>query len=147
MIHSINIKSSHINKFLSFTDSALIELLTTRSTEQISATKIKYKQSKIREKKLKKKLRMIITHYLLVYGRDLEADVQSDTSGHFRKVLTSLLTASRPSGNMVDKTQARIDAEELIKAGIKKWGTDESKFITILCTRRFKISSFLTFYI
>lgn len=31
-------------------DSALIELLTTRSTEQISATKIKYKQSKKREK-------------------------------------------------------------------------------------------------
>jgi hypothetical protein len=78
---------------------------------------------------------LILTN--LVYGRDLEADVQSDTSGHYRKVLTSLLTASRPSGNMIDKTQARIDCEELIKAGIKKWGTDESKFITILCTRRF----------
>lgn len=71
-----------------------------------------------------------------MYNRDLEADVRSDTSGHYRNVLTSLLTASRPSGNMVDRTQAKIDCEELIKAGVKKWGTDEAKFVTILCTRR-----------
>ena len=81
-----------------------------------------------------------------MYGRDLEADVRSDTSGHYRNVLTSLLTASRPSGNMVDKTQARIDADELIKAGVKKWGTDESKFVTILCTRRLE-SPFTNFNI
>lgn len=64
--------------------------------------------------------------------------MRSDTSGHYRNVLTSLLTATRPSGNMVDKTKARMDVEELIKAGVKKWGTDESKFVTILCTRRYK---------
>lgn len=49
----------------------------------------------------------------------------------------SLLTASRPSGNMVDRTQARLDSEALLNAGTKKWGTDESKFVTILCIRSF----------
>jgi hypothetical protein len=67
----------------------------------------------------------------------LEDDVCGDTSGHFRKVLVSLLTGSRPTGNLVDRTQARIDAEELFNAGTKKIGTDESKFITILCTKSF----------
>lgn len=74
----------------------------------------------------------------LVYNRELEADIKSDTSGHYRNVLISLLTASRPSGNTIDKTQARIDCDALIKAGVKKWGTDEAKFVTILCTRRLK---------
>ena len=43
--------------------------------------------------------------------------------------MMSLLTASRPSGNTVDVTQAKIDAEDLINAGVKKWGTDEASRI------------------
>ena len=62
-----------------------------------------------------------------MYNRNLEKDIKSDTSGHFKNVLVSLLTASRPSGNMVDKTQAKIDAEALVVAGVKHWGTDEVK--------------------
>ncbi|RNA00651.1 annexin A4 [Brachionus plicatilis] len=72
-----------------------------------------------------------------MYKKNLENDIKSDTSGHFKKVLVSLLTASRPSGNLVDRTQAKLDSEELLNAGTKKWGTDESKFVTILCTRSF----------
>ena len=62
-----------------------------------------------------------------MYNRNLEKDIKSDTSGHFKHVLVSLLTASRPSGNMVDKTQAKIDAEALMESGVKHWGTDEVK--------------------
>lgn len=72
-----------------------------------------------------------------MFNKNLENDIKSDTSGHFRNVLVSLLTATRPSGNMVDRTQARLDSEALLNAGTKKWGTDESKFVTILCTRSF----------
>ena len=61
----------------------------------------------------------------IVYGKKLEDDLKSDTSGAFKNCIVSLLTASRPVGNLVDKTQAKIDAEALFNAGIKKWGTDE----------------------
>ena len=40
--------------------------------------------------------------------------------------MVSLLSANRPTGNMVDLTQAKIDAQDLINAGVKKWGTDEA---------------------
>ena len=72
-----------------------------------------------------------------MYGKSLEADIKSDTSGKYKNVLVSLLTASRPSSNMVDRTQAKIDAQALLKAGVKSWGTDETKFVTILCTQRY----------
>ncbi len=72
-----------------------------------------------------------------MFGRDLEKDIVEDTSGHFKKALVALLTAARPGGNMVDRTQATKDVQELVKAGTKSWGTDESKFITIFCTRSF----------
>jgi len=49
----------------------------------------------------------------------------------------SLLTATRPTGNRVDMTQAKKDAQKLVDAGVGKRGTDEIKFVTILCTRRY----------
>lgn len=73
-----------------------------------------------------------------MFNRSLEADIISDTSGHFKKALVSLLTAIRPAtGNTVNRTQAKKDAEELYKLGVKQWGTDESKFITVLCMRSY----------
>lgn len=97
-------------------EEALIELLTTRSNEQLNAAKQTYQT---------------------MFNRDIEKDIKSDTSGFFQKVLVSLLTASRPNSNMVDKTQAKIDAQSLLNAGAKKWGTDEGKFLTIFCARSY----------
>ncbi len=71
----------------------------------------------------------------------MEDDVQGDTSGHYRKLLNSLMTASRPETNEVDMNLVRSDVSELIQAGIKKWGTDESKFNIIFGTRRFSFFS------
>jgi hypothetical protein len=72
-----------------------------------------------------------------VFNKSLESDIIGDTSGDFKHVLVSLLTALRPTGNLVDRTQAKKDAEDLLNAGTKKWGTDESKFVTILCSRSY----------
>ena len=60
-----------------------------------------------------------------VYGKSLEKAIVDDTSSHFKHVLVSLLTALRPTGNTVDRTQAKLDAQSLLEAGEKKWGTDE----------------------
>ena len=67
----------------------------------------------------------------------MEEDIQSDTSGYFRKLLTSLLTANRSESQEVDMNLVREDADELLKSGVKKWGTDESKFNNIFGMRRF----------
>jgi hypothetical protein len=52
----------------------------------------------------------------------MEDDVQSDTSGHYRKLLSSIMSPSRPETNEVDLNVVNSDVDELIKAGIKKWG-------------------------
>ncbi len=103
-------------KGLGTDESTLIELLTTRSTAQITEAK---------------------NAYAAKYNRDLEKDIKSDTSGDFKQILVSLLTAMRPAGNKVDMTQAKKDAQKLVDAGVNKTGTDETKFITVLCTRSY----------
>ncbi|KAB1270750.1 Annexin A8 [Camelus dromedarius] len=50
------------------------------------------------------------------YGSSLEEDIQADTSGYLERILVCLL-------------------QDLYAAGEKICGTDEMKFITILCTR------------
>lgn len=63
-----------------------------------------------------------------MFNRELEKDIIDDTSGDFKSVLVSLLQANRPTGNMVDVTQAKFDAGQLVKAGVSKKGTDEVSF-------------------
>lgn len=47
----------------------------------------------------------------------------------------ALLQANRPEGNTIDRRKARNDAKALFEAGEKKFGTDESRFNVILCSR------------
>ena len=67
----------------------------------------------------------------------MEDDIRSDTSGSYRKLLTSLLSFGRDEGSEVDMNLVRQDVDELIKAGIKKLGTDEQKFNQIFGTRSY----------
>ncbi|XP_061118753.1 annexin A4-like [Conger conger] len=67
--------------------------------------------------------------------RNLEEDICSDTSGMFQRVLVSLLTAGRDESNKVDQALAVQDAKDLFEAGEARWGTDEVKFLTVLCVR------------
>ncbi|PAA54993.1 hypothetical protein BOX15_Mlig000517g1, partial [Macrostomum lignano] len=99
-------------KGLGTDEDCLIEVICTRTQAQIEEIKKIYKAT---------------------YNRELEDDVMSDTSGHFKRILVSLLTGARPEGSSYDPEQVKKDAQALQEAGVGKWGTDESKFNEILC--------------
>jgi hypothetical protein len=109
---------------LTTTEKTLTEIICTRSNAEIHQLKIVYERE---------------------YKKDLEKEVSSQTSGFYRRVLVACLQGNRPElafsdidrvinegyDSMVDRTLAIQEAQELINAGIKKWGTDESVFIRI----------------
>ncbi|KAK2903961.1 annexin A6 isoform X2 [Channa argus] len=94
---------------------ALIEILVTRSNEEICAMNIAYQHA---------------------YKKSLEEAVQSDTSGHFCRILVSLLQGAREEGP-ADLERANADAEELAKSCNADSDEMEMKFMSILCTRSF----------
>jgi len=79
---------------------------------------------------------------LVVFNETLERDILSDTSGHLKKILVVLLHNQRPESNEINENQVEKDAKSLYEAGEKRWATDESKFIQILCNRRLNIRLF-----
>ncbi|XP_045150063.1 annexin A4 [Echinops telfairi] len=95
-------------------EGCLIEILASRSTDEIRRIKETYQRH---------------------YGRSLEDDIRSDTSFMFQRVLVSLLTGGRDEGSHLDDGLMRQDAKDLYEAGEQKWGTDEVKFLTVLCSR------------
>jgi len=98
-------------------EACLIEILATRTNKQIADLKAAYKTK---------------------YSRDLEKDLMSETSGHFRRLLVSLSTGNRMENVPIDPAKARQDATELYQAGEKQLGTDESKFNQILCSQSYE---------
>lgn len=80
-------------------------------------------------------IRTINAFYKKEYEKSLEDAVSGDTSGMFKRVLVSLLTAGRDESDKVDEAQAVVDAKEIYEAGEARWGTDEVKFLTVLCVR------------
>ncbi|XP_036121123.1 annexin A8-like protein 1 isoform X2 [Molossus molossus] len=84
----------------------------------------------------KSQLQEIMKAYEEDYGSSLEEDIRADTSGYLERVLVCLLQGSRDDvSRVVDPALALQDAQDLYAAGEKIQGTDEMKFITILCTR------------
>nr|XP_057920374.1 annexin A4 isoform X1 [Doryrhamphus excisus] len=98
-------------------EACLIDILASRSNAEINAINAFYKKQ---------------------YGKSLEDDVCGDTSGMFQRVLVSLLTAGRDESDAVNEAQAVQDAKEIYEAGEARWGTDEVKFLTVLCVRNQK---------
>lgn len=70
-----------------------------------------------------------------VFGRSLEQDAGDDTSGDFRKLLNTLLTAQRPDGQPADMNSIKADATTLYQSGQGQVGTDETRFNAIFCGR------------
>ncbi|XP_030597933.1 annexin A3b [Archocentrus centrarchus] len=73
--------------------------------------------------------------YLAETGRSMSQGLQSEVSGDYRSALLILAEGKRDENTNVDTAKAKADAQALYAAGEKKWGTDEAKFIDILCHR------------
>lgn len=94
-------------------EKCLVEILTTRNNSEINAAKAKYTE---------------------MFKRDLEKDIVSETSGHLKRILVSLVQASHDESGKVDQAKAAEQAAQLLAAGEKKIGTDESAFNRIFMT-------------
>jgi len=101
-------------KGLGTDEETVIEVLASRDNAQIAALRAKYKE---------------------LYGKELEDHIISETSGHFRRLLVSLVQGNRSEDNRVDDAKALVEAKELYEAGEKSWGTDESVFNKIIVSR------------
>ncbi|KAM9330541.1 annexin A3 [Gastrophryne carolinensis] len=97
-------------------ESILIEILASRTSKQIKE---------------------VGDAYYAAYGKSLGDSISSEASGDFRKALLFLANSRRDESSKVDEPLAKKDAEVLYNAGEKKWGTDEDKFIEVLCQRSF----------
>ncbi|XP_056274815.1 annexin A3a isoform X2 [Pseudoliparis swirei] len=96
------------------TDSTLIEIFASRSNQQIKA---------------------LTDVYLEETEKKLTLDLKTEVSGDFSDALLLLAEGKRDENTTVDTEKAKEDAKTLYEAGEKKWGTDESKFVDILCQR------------
>jgi annexin A7/11 len=82
-------------------------------------------------------IKLIKAAYETEYKRKLEKDIESETSGHFKRLLVSQCNAARDENPNVDVAKAEKDAKDIYDAGEKKLGTDESVFNLVLCTRSY----------
>ncbi len=62
-------------------------------------------------------------------GKNLENDLEAETSGHFKRLLVSLVQGHRNENQYVDVQAAQADARRLYEAGENKLGTDESMWV------------------
>ncbi|KAG8435177.1 hypothetical protein GDO86_013211 [Hymenochirus boettgeri] len=82
-------------------------------------------------------IKNIVACYKSEFGRNLEKDIRSDTSGHFERLLISMCQGNRDENPNVNVQQAEQDAQRLYQAGEGKLGTDESSFNLVLASRSF----------
>ncbi|XP_063050520.1 annexin A3a isoform X2 [Engraulis encrasicolus] len=95
-------------------DSTLIEIFASRTNQQVKA---------------------LAAAYLEETERKLTFDLKKEVSGQFGDALLLLAQGNRDESIAVDQNMVKEDAKALYDAGEKKLGTDEDKFIEILCKR------------
>ncbi|MBN3314086.1 ANX2A protein, partial [Atractosteus spatula] len=102
-------------KGLGTDEESLIEIVCSRSSEELAEIKKVYKE---------------------FYKKDLEKDVAGDTSGNFGKLLLALVkTIREPPSSVVDYEKIDQDARALYEAGVKRKGTDVATWISIMSER------------
>ena len=95
-------------------EGVLIEILGTRNNQEIQ---------------------MIKAEFLKNYGKPLEKWITSETSGHLRKLLVSIIQCNRSMNPIPDPVMCQNDAQALYYAGEGRWGTNESTFVRIFTQR------------
>lgn len=83
-------------------------------------------------------IKEIVKTYEDLYGRPLAEHMCSETSGHFRRLLTMIVTGVRDESGTIDVALAREQAEQLYSAGEAKLGTDEEVFNRIMAHGSFE---------
>lgn len=71
-----------------------------------------------------------------MFNQTLKEDIASNTNAHLKRILMALIHNQRPESNEINEDDVEKDAKSLSEAGEKKWATEDSKFIQILCKRR-----------
>ena len=89
-------------------DEILIEVISFRDFERLSKIKEKFKEK---------------------YGKELIAEVKSETSGSYRTTLINLLEKDRSHNKNPDLETCKNISEELYKAGEGKIGTNDDVFV------------------
>lgn len=95
-------------------DSTIIEIFASRTNQQIKE---------------------LSAAYVKETGRKVTFDLKKEVSGKFGRAILLLAEGGRDESTTVNSDKAKEDAKALYDAGEKKWGTDEDKFIDILCKR------------
>ncbi|XP_078241755.1 annexin A6 isoform X4 [Pogona vitticeps] len=96
-------------------ESVLIEILATRTNQEIQAINEAYKEA---------------------YHTTLEDALSSDTSGHFKRILISLALGARDEGGE-DFAKAHADAQKLADVSSDDSTSLETRFLSILCTQSY----------
>merc|ERR1712050_53363 len=95
-------------------EDVLIETLCTLNNAQIKCVRYIYKKE---------------------YGKDLETDIASDTSGYFRRILVAICNAERSDSDDISESEAQEEAQRFLDAGESKFGSDEAEFIALFARR------------
>lgn len=97
-------------------ENTLVEILCTKTNEQMKS---------------------LVQTYEQIYGRPLAERLCSDTSGHFRRLLTLIICGSRECSGILDEEKAKQDAADLYNAGEGRLGTNEETFNRIFAHSNF----------
>ncbi|XP_078351007.1 uncharacterized protein LOC144635783 isoform X2 [Oculina patagonica] len=98
-------------------EQVLIEILSSRSYEELQDIKSAYTQ--------------------IYNGKDVLKKIKEDTGGEFRTTLMNLIEKNRDSSEKVKEDLAQQDAKKLYEAGQGKKGTDKAVFVEILTSRNY----------
>ncbi|XP_052411387.1 annexin A3-like [Carassius gibelio] len=82
-----------------------------------------------------KQIKELSAAYSEITKKTLTQNLKTEVSGDFGKAILLLAEGARDESTSVNADKAREDAKALYQAGEKRLGTDESKFIEILCKR------------
>lgn len=85
-----------------------------------------------------REIHAINAYYVRIFGKSLEQELSSDTSGCFRRIMISLSTGNRDESMVTDINAARMTAQSLRDAGVGRMGTDESEFNRVLCLTNYE---------